>query len=97
MDFGTFLILLVISTVVAAIAHYGLEYRVEPGLGSFLSKVVWGFVGARFGTRAFGRWWEGLSYGDLYFIPAILGSIALLIVLVDSFKTAQRVFTAAKS
>ena len=54
MDFGSFLILLIISVVVAAILHYGMEYRVDPGVGSFLSKIVWGFLGARLGTRAFG-------------------------------------------
>ena len=91
MDFGSFLILLFISAVVAAILHYGMEYRVDPGVGSFVSKIVWGFVGARFGTRAFGRWWEGLSYGDIYYVPAILGSVAILIVAVDFFQTASKV------
>jgi uncharacterized membrane protein YeaQ/YmgE (transglycosylase-associated protein family) len=97
MDFGSFLVLLIISVVVAAILHYGIDYRVDPGVGSFLSKVVWGFVGARFGTRAFGRWWEGLSYGDIFYVPAILGSIAILIVAVDFFQTATRVLSGVKN
>lgn len=97
MDFGSFLILMIISAVVAAILHYGMEYRVDPGVGSFLSKIVWGFLGARLGTRAFGRWWEGLNYGDIYYIPAILGSIAILVVAVDLFQTATRAFSGGKN
>jgi len=34
-----------------------------------------------------GAWWEGLNYGQVYFIPAILGSLALLIFMVDFVRT----------
>jgi len=90
MELANFVILLVISAVVAAILHYGMRYRVDPSLGSYLAKVVWGYFGARLGTWAFGRWWDGLNYGDIFFLPAILGSIAILIVGVDLFQTAAR-------
>lgn len=96
MDFASFIVFLIISVVVAAILHYGIDYRVEPGVGSFLSKVVWGYLGARLGARAFGPWWEGLNYGIAYIVPATLGAIAILIVLVDAFKTAERVLSEAK-
>ncbi|MFI5400304.1 MAG: hypothetical protein ACHQZQ_04530 [SAR324 cluster bacterium] len=79
MDFPSFLILLVISIVVSAILHYGLKYYVSPGIWSFCSKIVVGWVGAWLGSPVLGNWWPGLNYGNVYYIPAILGSLALLI------------------
>jgi len=87
MDFVNFLILLVISAVVAAVLHYGLKYYVVPGLGSYFGKVVVAWIGARLGSPVLGHWWEGLNRGDLYYVPAILGSLALLVLVVDVVKT----------
>lgn len=83
MDFTEFLILLVISVVVSGILHFGLNYFVLPGMWSFASKIVVGYMGAWWGTAVFGKWFDGLSYGDTYYLPAILGSLALLILAVD--------------
>lgn len=87
MDFGSFIILLIIGAVVAAVAHYAAGYYVVGGVGSFLSKVVIGWLGAWLGTPVFGHWFAGVSYGDIYLIPAILGSIALVILVVDVART----------
>jgi hypothetical protein len=46
MCFISFLILLVISIVVSAVLHYGFKYYVRPGLNSFISKVIFGWLGA---------------------------------------------------
>jgi hypothetical protein len=35
----------------------------------------------------FGHWWEGLNYGQVYYVPAILGSLAILVLAVDLVKT----------
>jgi uncharacterized membrane protein YeaQ/YmgE (transglycosylase-associated protein family) len=86
MDFISFLILLVISVVVSFILHFPLRYYVTPGLWSFASKIVVGWVGAWLGTPVFGYWWDPIRYQQVYIIPAILGSIALLIVAVDLAK-----------
>jgi len=86
MDFVSFLILLVISMVVSGALHYWLEYYVTPGLWSFCSKVVVGWVGAWLGSQVFGHWFPGLQYHDVYTIPAILGSLALVVVAVDLMK-----------
>lgn len=91
MDFPSFLILLVVSLIVSAILHFGLKYYVRPGINSFISKVIFGWIGAWLGTPVFGRWFEGLNYQDVFYIPAILGSCAILIMMVDlvkSFKSA---------
>lgn len=87
MDFISFLILLIIAAVVAAVLHYGLKYYVIPGLGSYLSKVVIGWIGAWLGSPVFGNWFEGVRYSGVYIIPAVLGSLALLILTVDVGKT----------
>jgi uncharacterized membrane protein YeaQ/YmgE (transglycosylase-associated protein family) len=83
MDFVSFLTLLIISVVVSGILHYGLNYYVTPGHWSFCSKIVVGWLGAWLGSPVFGHWWPGLRYGEVYIVPAILGSIALLILAVD--------------
>jgi len=90
MDFVSFLILLVISVVVSGALHYWLEYYVTPGLWSFCSKVVVGWVGAWLGSPVFGHWFPGLQYHDVYIIPAILGSLAVVVVAVDLMKMQKR-------
>ncbi|NIM50072.1 MAG: hypothetical protein GTN62_07015 [Gemmatimonadales bacterium] len=93
MDFISFLILLVVSVVVSAIMHFGLRYYVIPGLASYCSKVVIGWLGAWLGSPVLGHWFGGLRYApegqgyQLYFIPAILGSLALVVLAVDVVKT----------
>jgi uncharacterized membrane protein YeaQ/YmgE (transglycosylase-associated protein family) len=86
MDFVSFLVLLVISVVVSGILHYGLKFYVTPGTESFCSKVVIGWIGAWLGSPVLGHWWPGLQYGEVYFVPAILGSLALLVVAIDLVK-----------
>ena len=86
-DFISFLIILVIAVVVAAILHYGFKFYVLPGFSSFLSKIVIGWVGAWLGSPVFGHWFGGLAYKEVYIIPAILGSFALLILVVDGSKS----------
>lgn len=90
MDFIGFLILLVISVVVSAVLHFGLKYYVTPGIASFCSKIVVGYIGAWIGTPVLGQWWPGVAYGDIYLVPAILGSLALLVLVVDVAKTLQQ-------
>ena len=87
MDFGSFLVLLIISVVVSGILHYGFNYYVRSGTVSYLSKVVIGWIGAWLGSPVFGHWWEGLNYGQVYYVPAILGSLAALVLVVECVKT----------
>ncbi len=87
MSFTSFLILLVISVVVSAVLHFVFKLYARPGLNSFISKVIWGWIGAWQGGSVFGQWFEGAKAGEIYLIPAILGSLALLILMVDLVKT----------
>jgi uncharacterized membrane protein YeaQ/YmgE (transglycosylase-associated protein family) len=96
MDFISFLILLVISLVVSAVLHFGLKYYITPGWASFFCKIAIGWVGAWLGSPVFGYWIEGLNYKQLYIIPAILGSLAILIFAVDMVKTCASTSRKAK-
>jgi uncharacterized membrane protein YeaQ/YmgE (transglycosylase-associated protein family) len=87
MDFVSFIILFAIAVVIAAIAHYGMQYYVVSGFGSYLSKVVVAWVGAWLGSPVLGHWFDGVAYGNVYYIPAILGAIALTVLAVDMAKT----------
>lgn len=89
MNFLSFILLLIISVIVSAVMHYGMKFYIRPGFGSFLSKIIFGWFGAWLGTPVFGEWWQGVKYQDVYVIPAILGSIAILIILVDLVKTTR--------
>ena len=86
MNFISFLILLVISVVVSAILHYHFKYYVTPGEWSFASKVLVGWIGAWLGSSVFGHWPSrvpGLHHEDVWYTPAILDALALIIVAVD--------------
>ena len=87
MDFGSFLVLLVISALISAVLHFGFKYYVRPGLVSFFSKVVIGWIGAWLGSPVFGHWFGGVNIKEVYIIPAILGSLAILIFAVDLIKS----------
>jgi len=92
MDFISFLILLIISVVISGILHFAFKYYIIPGWGSYFSKVVIGWVGAWLGSPVFGYWWEGLNIKEVYIVPAILGSLLLIIFAVDLIKSCATVY-----
>jgi len=92
MDFTSFLILLLISVVISWVLHYALKYYIIPGSASYFSKVVIGWVGAWLGSPVFGHWWEGLNYMEVYIVPAVLGSLLLIIFAVDIIKTCGTIY-----
>jgi uncharacterized membrane protein YeaQ/YmgE (transglycosylase-associated protein family) len=100
MDFNSFLILLIISIVVSAILHYGLNYYVTPGFWSFCSKVVIGWLGAWIGSPVVGNWphrFPFLNYDEtIWFIPAIIGCVGVVIVAVDLAKMAYAPLSASR-
>jgi uncharacterized membrane protein YeaQ/YmgE (transglycosylase-associated protein family) len=89
MNFGSFILLLVISIIVALVLHSWLRYFVTPGPGGFIAKVVLGWIGGWLGSPVFGYWGPGLSSGHVYVIPAVLGSFALVVLAVDAVKAFQ--------
>ena len=87
MDFISFVILLVISLVVAAILHFPLAYRVIAGWGSYFGKVVIGWIGGWLGSPVLGHWWTQVRYEEVYVVPAVLGCAGLVILAVDLAQT----------
>jgi len=54
---------------------------------AIVKAAVVGWVGAWLGSLILGQWWEGPNYGQVNYVPAILGCLALLIVVVNLVKT----------
>lgn len=89
MNFGSFILLLVISVIAAVVLHYWLRYYVTPGPGGFLAKVVLAWIGGWVGSPVLGHWGPEVSAGQVYIIPAVLGAFALLVLAVDAVKAFQ--------
>jgi len=90
MSFFSFLVLLGIGVIVAAVSHFVLRYRFLDGLDSFFAKVALGWLGAWLGSPVFGYWWY--KFENIYFLPAILGSITVVLLNVVAWKAMTRVF-----
>ena len=90
MDFVSFFILLIISVVVSAILHYGFKFYATPGTSSFFSKIVVGWLGGWLGSPILGHWFEGVNYGELYILPAIIGCAAIVVFSVDIVRIVTR-------
>jgi len=96
MDFISFIILLIISIVVSGVLHFVFKFYIIPGWWSYASKVLIGWVGAWLGSPVFGYWWPGLNYEEVYIIPAILGSLSILVFAVDLIKSCATVLKGEK-
>ncbi len=82
MGFLTWFWLTVIALVVSILMYYVFRKRLA---GGYWSQLIIGWIGAWLGSPVFGHWlWH---YGRVYFIPAILGSIALIWLI----KSAEKV------
>ena len=94
MDFISFIILLIISIVVSGVLHFVIKFYIRPGWRSYASKVLIGWAGAWLGSPVLGYWW--LNYKQVYIVPAILGSLAILVFAVDIIKTWATIFKEGK-
>ena len=92
MDFAQFLVLLAVSIVVAAILHYPLSYYAVPGTKSFFGKIVIGYIGASLAGSLIGTWElvPGLTVSGVPLIPAILGTLGIIVFAVDICETLGR-------
>jgi uncharacterized membrane protein YeaQ/YmgE (transglycosylase-associated protein family) len=90
MSFYSFLVLLGIGVIVAAVSHFVLRYRFLDGLDSFFAKVALGWFGAWLGSPVFGYWWY--KFENIYIMPAILGSITVVLLNIVAWKAMTKVF-----
>lgn len=91
MSFLSFLVLLAIGVVVAAVFHYGLRYRFLDGLDAAFAKVALAWVGAWLGSPVFGHW--SFRFENVYIVPALLGSVTAVMLNVVCWKALEKVFT----
>jgi uncharacterized membrane protein YeaQ/YmgE (transglycosylase-associated protein family) len=74
------------SLIVSLVLHYPLKYRVVESFEGFLAKVIVGWFGAWLGPPVLGHWPVNLRFGDVYPIPAFLGSLVAVFSCVFVFK-----------
>jgi uncharacterized membrane protein YeaQ/YmgE (transglycosylase-associated protein family) len=80
MSLLSFLILTFIGAVVAATYHYVIRYRFLEGNDALFGKLIMGWFGAWIGSPVFGHWLWKIE--NVYVVPAILGAIAAVQLIV---------------
>lgn len=80
MSFLSFLVLAAISVVVVAVKGLLTARRESRDVPDLLSDLVVGWIGGWLGSPVFGYWFEGVSYQQIFIIPAFLGAIAAVIL-----------------
>lgn len=80
MSLLSFLILTFIGAVVAATHHYVIRYRFLEGNDALFGKLIMGWFGAWIGSPVFGHWLWKIE--NVYVVPAILGAIAAVQLIV---------------
>lgn len=88
MDFGGFVILLIAGLISALVIHYGADYRGLTGTDGFLMKWIVGWIGAWLGSPVLGHWFSTWNYGNVYFIPALIGAFVGSFAIAASWKAA---------
>ncbi len=75
MSFPSFVVLLILSAIAAAIVHWGFRYRLFQGIDGFLGQWVVAWLGAWLGPAVLGHWFDGALFSNIYVIPAFLGAL----------------------
>jgi uncharacterized membrane protein YeaQ/YmgE (transglycosylase-associated protein family) len=76
MPFPSFLVLLILSAVAAAVVHAVFRYRLFEGIDGFLGQWIVAWLGAWLGPAVLGHWFDSAMVGNIYVIPALLGAFA---------------------
>ncbi len=76
MSFHSFLVLLILSAIAAAVVHMGFRYRLFAGFEGFIGQWIVAWLGAWLGPAVLGHWFDSAIVGNIYVIPALLGAFA---------------------
>jgi len=76
MSFPSFLVLSILSAIVAGIVHWGFRYRLFQGVDGFVGQWIVAWLGAWLGPAVLGHWFDSAMVSNIYVIPAVLGSFA---------------------
>ena len=92
MSFLPFLVILIISVVISLISFFVKGFRIEGcKCRGFCPLVIVGWIGGWLGSPVFGNWFQALSVGGVFIIPAILGSIAAICLYTTQINLWQNV------
>lgn len=84
MSLISFLVLLVIAVVVAAVFHFLLRYRFLEGIDSFFGKIAVAWLGGWLGSPVLGYWL--IKVENIYVVPAIVGAVTAVLLAVLELK-----------
>ncbi len=87
MNFWGFIILLGIALLVSLILHFVVKYFDRKDISSFFAELVIAWIGGWLGSPVLGNWPNSWAYDKVYFIPAFLGAVALVVLYVEISKT----------
>ena len=76
MPFLSFLVLLILSAIAAAIVHWGFRYQLFKGIDGFIGQWIVAWLGAWLGPAVLGHWFDSAMLGNIYVIPAVIGAFA---------------------
>ena len=76
MAFQSFLVLLALSAIAAAIVHWGFRYRLFQGIDGFIGQWMVAWLGAWLGPPVLGYWFGSVMLSNIYIIPALIGAFA---------------------
>jgi uncharacterized membrane protein YeaQ/YmgE (transglycosylase-associated protein family) len=76
MSFLSFLVLLILSVIAAAVLHWGFHYRLSSGVDGFLGQWLVAWLGAWLGAAVLGHWFDSFMLWNIYILPALVGAFA---------------------
>ena len=76
MAFPSFLVLLILSAIAAAIVNWGFRYKLFKGIDGFIGQWIVAWLGAWVGPAVLGHWFDAAIVSNIYVIPAFLGAFA---------------------
>lgn len=76
MSFVSFVVILIVSAIAAAIVHWGFRYRLFNGVDGFLGQWLVAWVGAWLGPAVVGHWFDAAVIGGIFVVPAFIGALA---------------------
>ena len=76
MSFLSFLVVLILSAIVAAVLHWVVRYRLFSGIDGFLGQWMGAGLGAWLGPAVLGHWFDSFILWNIYILPALIGAFA---------------------
>jgi hypothetical protein len=79
MSFLSFLVVLILSAIVAAVLHWVFRYRLFSGIDGFLGQWMVAWLGAWLGPAVLGHWFDSLYCGTSIFCRLSLRPLRALL------------------